>query len=324
MSGISGSKNVLNTSSLEECVKFCCQDPACNFAYLQNSAVCFSISCTGGKDSCQIGVNPKKSSKDPVDYLVNVKPEFNLQNGLIESLINKEKGDLESFLANSQNRDECSPEESSCQLYEICRLGNLNVYQCVCPNEFGFHRIDGRCREYLPNTKDCEMYIDRCPENEECLIRNGYRKQGTCQCMMGFRRNLQTFKCEPELENEMIKNRKRRPPVADQDSEEIQESFWQSILQDIGFRSKKKDQVNAILTSTKATDPPKIFTNNLQANAGSNIDVFYPSRLCILNGSLTNFLQQKQIKKWEWSKDSSSPAFGVSSLFLIDFLIEYD
>lgn len=312
ISGIAGTKNVLNTSSVQECVRFCCQDSLCNFAYLQNSAICILISCSTEKDSCQTAVNHKKSSKDPTDYLVKVKEIPNKQNDLIESLISQEKKDLESYLSNREFDNECSPDESSCQPYELCRLSNMNVYKCVCPIEYGFLKIDGKCREYLSKTKGCEMYIDRCPFNEECVIKNKYRKKGTCQCLVGFRRNIETFKCEPD--SELAKNRRRRPPVVQEQSNEEEETFWQKIFETIGLKSKKIGKEFITLTSTKATDPPKIFTNNLQANAGPNINVYYPSRMCILNGSLTNFLDLNRISKWEWTKDTSSPAFGVSIL----------
>lgn len=32
--------------------------------------------------------------------------------------------------------------------------------------------------------------------NEECVSLNEYAKHGTCQCKVGFRRNLDTFICE--------------------------------------------------------------------------------------------------------------------------------
>lgn len=69
-------------------------------------------------------------------------------------------------------------------------------------------------------------------------------------------------------------------------------------------------------TTTKKTimtDAPTIYTKNLEANAGSDIHVYYPSRTCILNGSLSKYVgknKKQGIVKWSWTKLDSSPAFG--------------
>ena len=67
-------------------------------------------------------------------------------------------------------------------------------------------------------------------------------------------------------------------------------------------------------TTTQVTDAPDLFTDDLVANAGSDIHVYYPSSICILNGTKTKFYtstSNKKITKWLWTKMDASPAFGV-------------
>ena len=67
-------------------------------------------------------------------------------------------------------------------------------------------------------------------------------------------------------------------------------------------------------TTTQVTDAPDFFTDDLVADAGSDIHVYYPSSICILNGTKTKFYtttSNKKITKWLWTKMDSSPAFGV-------------
>jgi len=42
-------------------------------------------------------------------------------------------------------------------------------------------------------------------------------------------------------------------------------------------------------TTTQVTDAPDLFTDDLVADAGSDIHVYYPSSICILNGTKTKF-----------------------------------
>lgn len=67
-------------------------------------------------------------------------------------------------------------------------------------------------------------------------------------------------------------------------------------------------------TTSQATDAPNIHTNNLFANAGADMHIYYPSRMCILNGIQTRFVPKsasEKIERWLWIKLDSSPAFGV-------------
>ncbi|CAF1112750.1 unnamed protein product [Brachionus calyciflorus] len=324
LTGMLDFKPVANATSLRECILSCCQDKKCNFAFLKDSTNCFLITCSDTEEnSCQIGQNLKKLPTDPVDYLVLIKP---IQKSNIESLIRKEKEDLNAFFASQSFENQCSPNENTCEENEKCLFNKLNnVYECVCPREFGFYKIDGVCREYLPDTNGCELYIDKCPKDEECLAKNEVSKHGTCQCKINYRRNLDTFICEP-VDNRQTKSPKnnRKRPIVTQEmiTSDPDDTFWKNLLAQLGIMENKNKQKyesttqQMTTTTTKITDPPKIFTSNLQANAGFDLNVYYPSRMCTLNGSLTSFLQEKIITRWEWIKDSSSPAFGVSFLKL--------
>ncbi len=59
------------------------------------------------------------------------------------------------------------------------------------------------------------------------------------------------------------------------------------------------------------TEPREIHTEDLFADAGQDIHVYYPSTMCILNGTNTKLIRtDKQIVKWLWTKFDSSPGFG--------------
>ena len=67
-------------------------------------------------------------------------------------------------------------------------------------------------------------------------------------------------------------------------------------------------------STTQITDAPDLYTDDLVAYAGSDIHVYYPSNVCVLNGTLTRYYTSsstKKIVKWLWTKMDSSPAFGV-------------
>jgi hypothetical protein len=73
-------------------------------------------------------------------------------------------------------------------------------------------------------------------------------------------------------------------------------------------------------TTTTTTEVQKIYSENLIADAGPDIHVFYPSTVCVLNGNLTIFKPknaEESITKWIWTKLDNSPAFGVSLVFLL-------
>lgn len=59
------------------------------------------------------------------------------------------------------------------------------------------------------------------------------------------------------------------------------------------------------------TEPREIHTEDLFADAGQDIHVYYPSTMCILNGTNTKLIRtDKRIVKWLWTKFDNSPAFG--------------
>lgn len=131
-------------------------------------------------------------------------------------------------------------------------------------------------------------------------------------------------------------------------------SLWNSILQELGMGAKaktsqevekdEKDEkpTNKILsaldkiaheieaktttttttttTTSTSTEAPNIHTNNLFANAGQDIHVYYPSKMCVLNGTNTRFVPKSSndfIQRWLWVKADSSPAFGVINIIFI-------
>ena len=269
------------------------------------------------------------------------------------------------------------------------------------------------------------MYLNDCKSdlNEECVPKNRHVKHGTCQCKVGFRRNLNTLACDPVTTQDLINtlnqalnlnkislnivetttkraNSRRRPLINDQSDELKQdpnfksdESLLKEILEELGveklptkneihesktdeletnnFKTVRPDfkltpqfspisPLNTILstsnfqvppsattiptttattpTTTSAstkiinlitktstlttkllTDAPKIFTSQLIANAGEDINVNYPSSSVILNGSMSAYYGDGKIVKYAWSKEDSSPAFGVSVPYFYGF-----
>ena len=78
-------------------------------------------------------------------------------------------------------------------------------------------------------------------------------------------------------------------------------------------------------TTTRTYEPPSLYTETLKANAGKDIHVYYPSTMCILNGTLTSFFTKNPyeyyITKWEWIKLDTSPAFGVYFFFIFPLFL---
>lgn len=132
-------------------------------------------------------------------------------NQIIEELVSKERSELTKLeydiFNNLEKTIECTPEtsEKDCSPNEICTLkGDQSPgYECVCPKQNYYHRIDGVCREYLPKMEGCMLYLRECNKqlNEECVSLNEKSKHGTCQCQLGYRRNPQTFRCELVQDN---------------------------------------------------------------------------------------------------------------------------
>jgi hypothetical protein len=59
------------------------------------------------------------------------------------------------------------------------------------------------------------------------------------------------------------------------------------------------------------TEPREIHTEDLFADAGRDIHVYYPSTMCVLNGTSSKLIRtDKRIAKWLWTKFDNSPAFG--------------
>lgn len=123
---------------------------------------------------------------------------------------------LQAVGVSVEKNPECIPtvmlsNNRPCPNNEVCmkRGGEgSDSHECVCPAEMGMHRVDGVCREYLPNMAGCTMYLNECggadeETNEECVVLHAVPNQprgkhGTCQCRVGFRRDLASQKCLPD------------------------------------------------------------------------------------------------------------------------------
>lgn len=148
---------------------------------------------------------------------------------IIKSLVNKERSELlkvdnkivAAALATEKNQ-ECIPtvfvtNNSPCPVNEECvkRPGDdAHGYECMCPHEENMRRIDGVCREYLPNTESCMMYLNECDKeaNEECVVLHTSpassirSRHGTCQCRVGFTRDSDSSKCKLTNDEQEDKN----------------------------------------------------------------------------------------------------------------------
>nr|CAG4636763.1 EOG090X00QS [Ceriodaphnia reticulata] len=68
-----------------------------------------------------------------------------------------------------------------CQLENVSELNSNVAIQTVVVREF--------TRECSQFSKSCEVGVDNCYENEECLAVSARRKSGCCECSTGFTRN---------------------------------------------------------------------------------------------------------------------------------------
>ncbi len=125
---------------------------------------------------------------------------------------------------------------------------------------------------------------------------------------------------EANLKNENKPDKIEEPESIIKYTEPIVASH-QELLQ--SSTKAKQSESSSILTTTierttKTYEPPSLYTESLKANAGRDIHVYYPSTMCILNGSLTDIFSKNPseyyITKWEWIKLETSPAFGVNFL----------
>lgn len=290
--------------------------------------------------------------------------------------------------------------ELNCPFNEVCDLNELtNRFECICPASLNYFRINNKCREYLSDMVTCRLFDKRteCPLNEECVTTENYSKEGTCQCLSGYRRDKNTYDCKkqysdilnfhnsvssnsllygkmkerrrphtletpPKIYNDEQLALERRRPATQEPSKtldyENDQQLFDKILSSLkGLTNNKEEnsedysklqirpdiaKENTLLelsknpisstepmtiatTSTTTTstttplantDAPKIMTENLIANAGADIHVYYPSKVCILNGTSSKVLNinNSNMKiQWTWSKLESSPAFGKFS-----------
>lgn len=100
-------------------------------------------------------------------------------------------------LAQSLNEDlkpECS---LKCPENELCMWKDKQLI-CHCPESINFFRINKQCREMWDGFPRCDER-NPCDSkfNEECV-------EGTCQCLMGYRRDLRTYKCENRSGDDVV------------------------------------------------------------------------------------------------------------------------
>ncbi len=92
----------------------------------------------------------------------------------------------------------------SCQANEKCLLNEkTDRFECEC--EHDMRRISGVCRDYSKHSQSCEVFLNECGVNEECLPLNQRAKHGTCQCNIGYIRN-QIGACLPVERFAIIEN----------------------------------------------------------------------------------------------------------------------
>jgi hypothetical protein len=136
---------------------------------------------------------------------------------LIEQLLRSNDQSILDELARKQAQTETATmpircgQQQSCPPNEACLFDQLHqAYVCVCPREKEFMRVEGVCREYVPNGLSCLLDMgDECSENEECLTLHTNRKHGTCQCKLGYVRNRVNFKCEsPRIAEQTISDKR--------------------------------------------------------------------------------------------------------------------
>jgi hypothetical protein len=89
-----------------------------------------------------------------------------------------------------------------------------------------------------------------------------------------------------------------------------------------------KSTITPTTTMSTTTEPQEVYTEKLKANAGEDVYIYYPSRVCVLNGTQTILLlrsagDDETIQTWHWSKLDSSPAFGVIFLMNIFYNLLY-
>lgn len=194
----------VNATNLFDCARMCCEKLTCNFAFLKESSTCFLITCAND-ELCKLMPNTRKSKTDPLDYMIRIRSAEDSKE-ILQKYLKSENNELDQIkneILNSINNfqedsNKCDPSNSNCPLNELCVQNEFKIFDCVCPRELNFFRIDGLCREYLPKSPTCRLILNECSNsNEECIVYNQHSKHGTCQCKVGYKRNLNSFTCEP-------------------------------------------------------------------------------------------------------------------------------
>ncbi|CAF1062140.1 unnamed protein product [Adineta ricciae] len=185
----------IKVNSWEECVNQCCQFNRCNVVYWIAS-VCVHIECISDEICAPV--------------------EANLNEETMYLRVRSVQSTAAALDYEDPGRDECN-DTKLCKINEQCEQISVSAQIqrniCSCDHKSGYRRINGVCRQYLPNTKPCAIYekdfqetddnedLDqtvnrgRCKKNEECLPPNDRAKHGYCQCKLGFLRTSGNGKC---------------------------------------------------------------------------------------------------------------------------------
>ncbi len=61
-----------DATTIQECVKQCCEKSDCNFILFQEMSKCLLITCQQ-EDACNVIPNKRKSLSEPIDYIVAIR-----------------------------------------------------------------------------------------------------------------------------------------------------------------------------------------------------------------------------------------------------------
>lgn len=214
-----------NATGIEECVQQCCEAEAdCNLVLFVEMKMCYLIGCKSDQD-CILKPNHKKLTSDPLDYIIKIRSSSSEVKQVAAA-------------ADGQKKSNCmfNSTSSGCPLNELCLLDD-----CVCPNELSYVRIEGVCREYLKHKSvGCSLFMSECDPslNEECISLSSMNRHGTCQCKVGYKRNMDTALCElfqmKYVENKSSNKRKRPDLKINNDIDTFDE-----ILEALGVEPEK-------------------------------------------------------------------------------------
>ena len=242
----------------------------------------------------------------------------------------------------------CPQELSLFRIYEVCREYIGNMPPCSVNKDIDCNLINNE--ECVPvdmytnqGTCQCKSGFRRDKSTYEC------QQQEYSKKMDSFYENLRSTEYNGVKSEKLLE--RKRPQIAEKPTKNFYREIVDEIIKNndddytdlsnnliisttipttttqstttepIATTTTTKTTTTTSTTTTTAepqfTDSPKIFTKNLMADAGKDIQIHYPSTSCILNGSLSK-VHEGQITKMTWTKLDGSPAFGVSQIIFWD------